>query len=100
MLRRSTFSQLPFLLFVCIVPVTLARLRADSDLLGDANATVPVKSVAKPDSFADIIDRALEKEFTENEQAEGLSPITSHIRDNELKLACNANYLGYLLFSA
>uniref|UniRef100_A0A2P2M734 K+ efflux antiporter 6 n=1 Tax=Rhizophora mucronata TaxID=61149 RepID=A0A2P2M734_RHIMU len=39
------------------------------DLGGNTSATNT--SLSKPSSFADIIDKALEKEFTENDQNEG-----------------------------
>ncbi|KAJ0030440.1 hypothetical protein Pint_12940 [Pistacia integerrima] len=60
------------LLFFCFASISLATQLTDLDQfpLTDSNATVSNISVPKPDSFADIIDRALEKEFTENEQIE------------------------------
>ncbi|XP_031284603.1 K(+) efflux antiporter 6 [Pistacia vera] len=60
------------LLFFCFASISLATKLTDLDQfpLTDLNATVSNISVPKPDSFADIIDRALEKEFTENEQIE------------------------------
>lgn len=74
LVRRSRFcsSQLTlFLLFVYFASLSLPLELPDSDRLDYLNVTVSNTSVARPGTFADIIDRALEKEFTENEQAEG-----------------------------
>ncbi|KAJ4708183.1 K(+) efflux antiporter [Melia azedarach] len=70
MLRRSRSSQRRLLLFVCFASLALALQIDDSDRLDDFNVTFSNTSVARPGSFADIIDRALEKEFTESEQTE------------------------------
>lgn len=68
---RSCSSQLTlFLLFVYFASLSLALELPDSDRLDYLNVTVSNTSVARPGTFADIIDRALQKEFTENEQAE------------------------------
>ncbi|RWR73570.1 K+ efflux antiporter 4-like protein isoform X1 [Cinnamomum micranthum f. kanehirae] len=58
------FSSL-FLCFSLLPPLSLSL----EDRSADLNATES-RSGAKEDSFSDIIDRALEKEFTENEQTE------------------------------
>ncbi|KAH9761555.1 K(+) efflux antiporter 6 [Citrus sinensis] len=69
---QSCLSQLTlFLLVVYFASLSLALELLDSDHLDDLNVTVSNTSVARPGSFADIIDRALEKEFAENEKAEG-----------------------------
>lgn len=69
---QSCLSQLTlFLLVVYFASLSLALELLDSDHLDNLNATVSNTSVARPGSFADIIDRALEKEFAENEKAEG-----------------------------
>ncbi|KAK8976133.1 hypothetical protein V6N11_007627 [Hibiscus sabdariffa] len=81
MLRKSNSScELVITFFLvatsCLASFSLAQqeLRlAESDRLDAGNGTVSnVSSVAKPKdgSFAAIIDRALEKEFNENEQNE------------------------------
>ncbi|XP_044472009.1 K(+) efflux antiporter 6 [Mangifera indica] len=69
MFSRSLSS---LLLCFCLVSVSLAAELTDTDQLPltELNDTVSNISVPKPDSFADMIDRALEKEFTENEQTE------------------------------
>lgn len=68
---RSCSSRLTlFLLFVYFASLSLALELPDSDRLDYLNVTVSNTSVARPGTFADIIDRALEKEFTENERAE------------------------------
>ncbi|KAL9440338.1 hypothetical protein AB3S75_019072 [Citrus x aurantiifolia] len=69
---QSCLSQLTlFLLVVYFASLSLALELLDSDHLDNLNVTVSNTSVARPGSFADIIDRALEKEFAENEKAEG-----------------------------
>ncbi|CAA2959087.1 K(+) efflux antiporter 4-like isoform X1 [Olea europaea subsp. europaea] len=67
----SRSSAALILLFVALValPASLAESE-DSKLLDDrdaGNVTASNMTAAKEDTFADIIDRALEKEFTENE---------------------------------
>ncbi|CAI9755708.1 unnamed protein product [Fraxinus pennsylvanica] len=67
----SRSSAALILLFVALValPVSLAESE-DSKLLDDhaaGNVTAGNMTAAKEDTFADMIDRALEKEFTENE---------------------------------
>lgn len=69
----------PTLLLLCadLVP-SLALAQAhplgESDLLVQTNATESNVSVSRPKegSFADMIDKALENEFKENDQNEGL----------------------------
>lgn len=72
-----------FLAFLLICSFALA-LSADSDNIGTDSVTTREINVtsaesnatsAKPkeDSFADMIDRALEKEFPENDQNDGSS---------------------------
>lgn len=83
MLRRSSSSS-PVVLFTILIPtllllssdLLLSLSLADSDpllLLLDANATESNVSLSKPKegSFADMIDKALENEFKENDQNEG-----------------------------
>ena len=85
MLRRSSSTSVRSLLLVlvptllllcadCSLP-SLADSLADSnsDLLVHANATESNVSVSRPKegSFADMIDKALENEFKENDQNEG-----------------------------
>ncbi|XP_058067717.1 K(+) efflux antiporter 4-like isoform X2 [Magnolia sinica] len=56
-----------FLIFFTLLPSpSLSRIAAE-DRTAEINATESVDG-SKDDSFADMIDRALEKEFTENEQ--------------------------------
>ena len=80
MLRRSDSSfdliTFFFVTLFCLASFSLAQQQlTESDRFDDeANATVSnVSSITKPKdgTFAAIIDRALEKEFTENEQNEG-----------------------------
>lgn len=50
----------------------MTKAKGGSDKAEDGVAETNVTSTrSKEDSFADMIDRALEKEFTENEQNEG-----------------------------
>jgi hypothetical protein len=75
MLRREPFlCKLIFFLF-CFASLSLADELTDSDRLEfTANASISNTSLPKPKeggSFADMIDKALEKEFTENDQNEG-----------------------------
>jgi hypothetical protein len=75
MLRREPFlCKLIFFLF-CFASLSLADELTDSDRLEfTANASISNTSLPKPNeggSFADMIDKALEKEFTENDQNEG-----------------------------
>ena len=65
-----------FVALFCLASFSLAQQQlAESDRFDDGeNATVlNASSITKPKdgTFAAIIDRALEKEFTENEQNEG-----------------------------
>uniref|UniRef100_A0A6N2LFX5 Cation/H+ exchanger transmembrane domain-containing protein n=1 Tax=Salix viminalis TaxID=40686 RepID=A0A6N2LFX5_SALVM len=74
MLRREPFlCKLIFFLF-CFASLSLADELTDSDRLEfTANASISNTSLSKPkegSSFADMIDKALEKEFTENDQNE------------------------------
>ncbi|XP_073262451.1 K(+) efflux antiporter 6 isoform X2 [Populus alba] len=74
MLRREPFlCKLIFLLF-CFASLSLADELNESDRLEyTANTSFSNTSLSKPregSSFADIIDKALEKEFTENDQNE------------------------------
>ncbi|KAG6770540.1 hypothetical protein POTOM_026225 [Populus tomentosa] len=74
MLRREPFiCKLIFFLF-CFASLSLADELTDSDRLEfTANASISNTSLPKPKeggSFADMIDKALEKEFTENDQNE------------------------------
>ncbi|KAI5556551.1 hypothetical protein BDE02_18G043700 [Populus trichocarpa] len=74
MLRREPFlCKLIFLLF-CFASLSLADELNESDRLEfTANTSISNTSLSKPregSSFADIIDKALEKEFTENDQNE------------------------------
>ncbi|KAI5586252.1 hypothetical protein POPTR_006G230400v4 [Populus trichocarpa] len=74
MLRREPFlCKLIFFLF-CFASLSLADELTDSDRLEfTANASISNTSLPKPNeggSFADMIDKALEKEFTENDQNE------------------------------
>jgi len=75
MLRREPFlCKLIFLLY-CFASLSLADELNESDRLEfTANTSISNTSLSKPregSSFADIIDKALEKEFTENDQNEG-----------------------------
>ncbi|GFY95835.1 K+ efflux antiporter 6 [Actinidia rufa] len=78
---RTLFSLLVVnLLCFSLFRRTRSLNTADSNqvLVEDNNATVsesnPSRSRSKEDSFAEMIDRALEKEFTENdEQSQGLA---------------------------
>ena len=75
MLRREPFlCKLIYLLF-CFASLSLADEFNESDRLEfTANTSFSNTSLSKPregSSFADIIDKALEKEFTENDQNEG-----------------------------
>ncbi|KAF5748312.1 K(+) efflux antiporter 6 [Tripterygium wilfordii] len=67
---RFALSLLLLLLLFCFD--SSLSLTTDSDLLDRTNATAFNASSSKPKdgSFADLIDRALEKEFTENDQPE------------------------------
>ncbi|XP_010266997.1 PREDICTED: K(+) efflux antiporter 4-like isoform X2 [Nelumbo nucifera] len=58
--------------FVYLPSLSFSLLETKSDLSVEINATESNGSRprSREDSFADIIDRALEKEFTENEQTE------------------------------
>eukprot|EP00258_Populus_trichocarpa_P030539 XP_024446558.1 K(+) efflux antiporter 6 isoform X1 [Populus trichocarpa] len=74
MLRREPFlCKLIFLLY-CFASLSLADELNESDRLEfTANTSISNTSLSKPregSSFADIIDKALEKEFTENDQNE------------------------------
>ncbi|CAK7352994.1 unnamed protein product [Dovyalis caffra] len=74
MLRREPFlCKLIFLLF-CFASLSLADELTESDRLEfTANTSIPNNSLSTPkegSSFADMIDKALEKEFTENDQNE------------------------------
>ncbi|KAL4194305.1 hypothetical protein AMTRI_Chr05g67980 [Amborella trichopoda] len=68
-----------FVLFLSLCSATSSNLSSsDADAIAIANAIAnpnpnpnPNATAVHEDSFADIIDRALEKEFPENEQAEG-----------------------------
>ncbi|KAK6944841.1 Cation/H+ exchanger [Dillenia turbinata] len=83
MRRRSSDLLLWFIaldLLVLFVSVSQSRsilLDSDSELVDDTVTSINMTTNAsessnatKPDSFADMIDRALEKEFTENDQTE------------------------------
>uniref|UniRef100_A0A1J3GN31 K(+) efflux antiporter 6 n=1 Tax=Noccaea caerulescens TaxID=107243 RepID=A0A1J3GN31_NOCCA len=83
--RRSLLSfQLALLLLSLFLCFSLASPRAlsDSDLLDEtagnssSDASLNASSLVKPKegSFADIIDRALEKEFNESDQIEVADP--------------------------
>lgn len=80
----SRSSAALILLFVALValPASLAESE-DSKLLDDrdaGNVTASNMTAAKEDTFADIIDRALEKEFTENEdQNKGFLDLNFHL---------------------
>lgn len=87
--RRSSSSELRlplvafcaiyFLSLACVPTLSLSLLAAagdsDSDQLDDTNVDAKnvSRSRAREDSFAGMIDRALEKEFTEGDQIEGSS---------------------------
>lgn len=76
---RGTSSELLSFLIVDLLvlaslpSLSLSVLPTESLHLDAANATEfnVSRSKLKEDSFADMIDRALEKEFPENEQSEG-----------------------------
>lgn len=79
---RIRSSIILLLLLACIfflcspVSVLAEELSSESiSLPGEINSTAAEVNGTRPrsekDSFADMIDRALEKEFTENEQSEG-----------------------------
>ena len=74
---RSKSSAILTLLFLCDLLFSFSLLAAESEtevLLEQTNATaVSNASLARSneDSFANMIDRALEREFPENEQNEG-----------------------------
>ncbi|KAJ0243323.1 K(+) efflux antiporter 6 [Hirschfeldia incana] len=84
--RRSLLSsfELAFLLlslFLCCFSIASPRALPDPDLLEEtvgnsSDASLNASSLGKPKegSFADIIDRALEKEFNESDQAEVADP--------------------------
>lgn len=78
--RRSLLTFQVALLFFCL-SVASPRALPDSDLLEETTgnssssaASLNDSSLVKPKegSFADIIDRALEKEFNESDQNEGI----------------------------
>lgn len=85
--KTDKLEPMRFLAFLLICSFSLA-LSADSDIGTDsvitreeingtsaeANAT---NAKPKEDSFADMIDRALEKEFPENDQNDGSSARSS-----------------------
>ena len=56
-----------------LLPLSLALLVPESDLLIQTNLTASNVSLSKPKegTFADMIDKALENEFKENDQNEG-----------------------------
>ncbi|KAL5769072.1 hypothetical protein ACOSP7_015628 [Xanthoceras sorbifolium] len=69
MLSLSPSSRLISVLLcvsTCFAFLSLAR----QDPINDFNVTVSNVSSVKPDTFADLIDRALDKEFTETDQAQ------------------------------
>lgn len=68
---RSAAISLLFILFALAISLAASDEIDGGDLLDPANATaVPVNGSAK-DSFADMFDRALQKEFPESEQNAG-----------------------------
>lgn len=77
MLTKPSFLYrlILFIFLLCFTSLSLAiELELnDSDRLEFTNSTASNTSLTKPKegSFADIIDKALEKEFSENEQNEG-----------------------------
>lgn len=81
--KLSTISAITVLLlclaFVSTLALAFALPESDQQLSGASNGTrngselsSGPRSRPKEDSFADMIDRALEKEFTENDKDEGL----------------------------
>lgn len=81
--KLSTISAITVLLlclaFVSALALAFALPESDQLLSGGSNGTrngsefsSGPRSRPKEDSFADMIDRALEKEFTENDKDEGL----------------------------
>ncbi|KAJ6856724.1 K(+) efflux antiporter 6-like isoform X1 [Populus alba x Populus x berolinensis] len=74
MLRREPFLCKLILLLFCFASLSLADELNESDPLEyTANTSFSNTTLSKPregSSFADIIDKALEKEFTENDQNE------------------------------
>ncbi|XP_038711200.1 K(+) efflux antiporter 6-like isoform X1 [Tripterygium wilfordii] len=94
MLRRpllfaSRFTLLLLLLLLLCFDCSLS-LAADSDLIDRTNATAFNTSSSKPKdgTFADLIDRALEKEFTENDQPEAADAggFNNSVAENEAVL--------------
>lgn len=64
-----------YILYIFSLPSIEAGGDSDVDQLDDAKISDELKNVtrkAREDSFAGMIDRALEKEFTEGDQIEGL----------------------------
>lgn len=64
-----------YILYIFSLPSIEAAGDSDVDQLDDAKISDELKNVtrkAREDSFAGMIDRALEKEFTEGDQIEGL----------------------------
>ncbi|KAK7251478.1 hypothetical protein RIF29_34724 [Crotalaria pallida] len=79
-MRYATFSPILNLLLLLSLPFSLLAANSDADhelLVAETNATTVAAtnnaSLARSDddSFATMIDRALEREFPENEQNEG-----------------------------
>lgn len=87
--RRSLLSFQLALLFLCF-SLASPRALSDSDLLDEtagnssSDASLNASSLVKPKegSFADIIDRALEKEFNESDQIEGTLSLSLSISEN------------------
>lgn len=78
-LKFSTISAITLLLLCLALAFAFALPELDQLLSGGSNGTrngtefsSGPRSRPKEDSFADMIDRALEKEFTENDKDEGL----------------------------
>ena len=75
--EKSTLFCVFFLSIQSLQQITFSLLESDSVVEIDAtvkvesNATTPFPR-SKEDSFANMIDRALEKEFNETDQNEGL----------------------------
>ncbi|KAF6175324.1 hypothetical protein GIB67_021829 [Kingdonia uniflora] len=77
----SSRFHLSLVLLICLACISSPSfsLSTESDQLGESNVTTESgrrsnssDPKSKEDSFADMIDRALEKEFPENEQNGGL----------------------------
>lgn len=84
--KLSTVSTITLLLlciaFISVLALAFALPESDQQLDGGGSSrgnaselSSGPRSRPKEDSFADMIDRALEKEFTENDQTEGLFPL-------------------------